>query len=70
MFFKRKKHFWNVCFSTSSGAKSVIVSYPDKLMTAARLMVAASGEGLDTDCTILAVSYLGKMSIDTARTRI
>lgn len=68
--FSRKRHFWNVCFTTPAGARSVIVSYPDRLMTAARLLIIAQGEGLDTDCTVLAFSYMGKMTVRQAQTRI
>ncbi|WP_277268342.1 hypothetical protein [Pantoea septica] len=68
--FSRKRHFFNVCLLTPAGARSVIVSYPDRLMTAARLYLIAQGEGQDTDCTVLAHSYMGKMTEEQAKTRI
>ena len=40
--FSRKRHFFNVCLLTPAGARSVIVSYPDRLMTAARLYLGSA----------------------------
>ncbi|HHA1396929.1 hypothetical protein [Enterobacter soli] len=64
--FHRKQHFFNVCFMTENGPRSIIVRYPDKNMTPLRLGLLARQEGLADNVPVLSISYLGKMSERTA----
>jgi hypothetical protein len=69
--FKKKYHYWLLAFvPPTGGIKSVITRYPNKRLTPARILQAALGEGLDTDCVMLPPSYLGKMTEKEAKTEI
>ena len=69
--FKKKFHYWVIAFVLpTGGVKHVITRYRSKRLTPARILQAAQGEGLDTDCTLLPPSYLGKMTEKQALTEI
>ncbi|EEW6789661.1 hypothetical protein SMB93_003593 [Cronobacter sakazakii] len=69
--FKKKFHYWLIAFVVPSGGiKHVITRYRNKRLTPARILQAALGEGLDTDCVVLAASYLGKMTETEANTEL
>lgn len=44
--------------------------YRNKRLTLARILQAAIGEGLDTNCVVLPPSYLGKMTEAQANTEL
>ncbi|STJ52103.1 Uncharacterised protein [Escherichia coli] len=61
--FRRKYHYWLIAFVTPTGGiRHVITRYRNKRLTLARILQAAIGEGLDTNCVVLPPSYLGKMT--------
>ncbi|PLR29340.1 hypothetical protein CYR55_22825 [Chimaeribacter californicus] len=66
--FHRKHFFWSVSFVTDNGARSVIVHYPDKLMTPLRLGMLLNQEGA-SNATVLSADFLGRMSLHTASTK-
>ncbi|EHK0699932.1 hypothetical protein ICL29_004057 [Salmonella enterica] len=69
--FAKKYHYWLIAFvSPNGGIKHVITRYRNKRLTLARILQAAMGEGLDTDCVVLATSYLGKMTETEANTEL
>lgn len=69
--FTAKYHYWLIAFvSPNGGIKHVITRYRNKRLTPARILQAALGEGLDTDCIVLPPSYLGKMTEKEANTEL
>lgn len=64
-FFQRRHYFWSVSFMTDSGVRSVVVHYPDKLMTPLRLGTLLNQEGFPA-APVLSVNPLGRMSLHTA----
>lgn len=69
--FRRKYHYWLIAFVTPTGGiRHVITVYRNKRLTLARILQAAIGEGLDTNCVVLPPSYLGKMTEAQANTEL
>ena len=69
--FRRKYHYWLIAFVTPTGGiRHVITRYRNKRLTLARILQAAIGEGLDTNCVVLPPSYLGKMTDAHANTEL
>ena len=68
--FRRKYHYWLIAFVTPTGIRHVITRYRNKRLTLARILQAAIGEGLDTNCVVLPPSYLGKMTEAQANTEL
>jgi hypothetical protein len=65
---RNKYHFHLICYADGSGFQSIVMQSDRKTVTPNKLVLFAIENGLPADVTIVAVSYLGRMSELAAKT--
>ncbi len=67
--FRRKYHYWLIAFVADRRYQACHHGIATR-DSPARILQAAIGEGLDTNCVVLPPSYLGKMTEAQANTEL
>lgn len=60
--FAARLYYWHFSVSFNGRMEELVVGYPDRLMTSARMVFLLRQRGLPDDAVIISFSYMGKMT--------